>query len=58
MHPDAAGTQRRQPERKAFTDALPIGLRTASAPEQTQQDQGQAEVEQQRIEGAIHGRGA
>ncbi|MNF52110.1 hypothetical protein D3C84_334500 [compost metagenome] len=58
MDPDAAGRERRQAEGKTFADTPGIGRRAPGTPGQAQGHQRQAEVEQQGIEGSIHGRGA
>lgn len=58
MHPDATRTKRRQTKGETFADTTGVGRRAPGTPEQAQKYQRQAEVEQQGIEGAIHGRGA
>src|SRR5699024_2263708 len=55
MYPDTARFQLRQAKGEAFTDALGVSRRLPGAPEQAQENQWQAEVEQQGIKGAIHG---
>ncbi|MOA42203.1 hypothetical protein D3C78_1642330 [compost metagenome] len=57
MYPDTAGLQRRHLEGEALGDALAVGRRLASAQVQAQGDQRQGQMEQQAVEGTIHGRG-
>ncbi len=58
VHPDAAGRHLGQRQGKTLADALGIGRCLARAPPQAQRHQRQAEVEQQGIEGTVHGRAA
>ncbi len=58
MHPDATRTQPRQTEGETLADTTGVGRGAPGAPQQAQEHQRQAEVKQQGIEGAIHGRGA
>ncbi|MNV87548.1 hypothetical protein D3C71_1816780 [compost metagenome] len=58
VQPDATGLQGRQAESEAFADTFGIGRCAPRTPGQTPGDQRQAEMQQQGVEGSIHGRAA
>ncbi|MDT4853950.1 hypothetical protein FQZ97_882330 [compost metagenome] len=58
MQPDATRLERWQAERETLANAFGIGRRLPRAPGETTGDDRQAKMEQQAVEGSIHGRAA
>ena len=55
VHPDAAGPERRQREGEALGQALTVGRRLAAAQVEAQEDQRQGQVQEEAVEGPVHG---